>query len=68
MMYSFEGNVTRRPEQNLSGASSKKDTRDVLLKRAHLERQKREVFKINHKEEVMFRKCDFVTGTKKKIK
>lgn len=42
MMYSFEGNFKRRPEQNLAGAS-RKETRDVLLKRAHQERQKREV-------------------------
>ncbi|GLV39004.1 uncharacterized protein CBL_06003 [Carabus blaptoides fortunei] len=41
MMYSFEGNARRRPEQNLSGAS-RKESRDLLLKRAHLERQKRE--------------------------
>lgn len=42
MMYSFEGNARRRPEQNLAGAS-RKESRDLLLKRAHLERQKREV-------------------------
>lgn len=42
MSYSFEGNYKPKPEQNLSG-SSKKQTRDVLLKRAHEERQKRQV-------------------------
>lgn len=41
MNYSFEGNVSRRREQNLSGAS-RKDSREVLLRRAHFERQKRE--------------------------
>ncbi|XP_022903974.1 ubiquitin-protein ligase E3C [Onthophagus taurus] len=40
MTYSFEGNYRSRPEQNLSGAS-KENTRDVLLQRAHEERQKR---------------------------
>lgn len=42
MMYSFEGKADRRPEQNLSGAS-RKESRDVLIQRAHQERQKREV-------------------------
>lgn len=42
MMYSFEGKTGMKPEQNLSG-SSRKETREVLLKRAHEERQKREV-------------------------
>ncbi|KRT78249.1 hypothetical protein AMK59_6682 [Oryctes borbonicus] len=41
MSYSFEGNYRPKPEQNLSGAS-KKQTRDVLIKRAHEERQKRQ--------------------------
>lgn len=43
LSYSFEGNYRTRPEQNLSGAS-KKHSRDVLLQRAHEERQKRQVF------------------------
>lgn len=42
LSYSFEGNYRTRPEQNLSGAS-KKHSRDVLLQRAHEERQKRQV-------------------------
>lgn len=42
MSYSFEGNFRPKPEQNLSG-SSKKQTRDVLIQRAHEERQKRQV-------------------------
>lgn len=47
MSYSFEGNYRRKPEQNLSGAS-KKQTRDVLIKRAHDERQKRQVHSHNY--------------------
>lgn len=42
LSYSFEGNCRTRPEQNLSGAS-KKETRELLLNRAHEERQKRQV-------------------------
>lgn len=41
MSYSFEGNLRRRPEQNLSG-SSKKQTREALIQRAHEERLKRQ--------------------------
>lgn len=42
LSYSFEGNYRTRPEQNLSGAS-RKYSRDVLLQKAHEERQKRQV-------------------------
>lgn len=43
MMYSFEGKANRRPDQNLSGVT-RKETRSDLIKRAHEERQKREVY------------------------
>ncbi|XP_039276573.1 ubiquitin-protein ligase E3C isoform X2 [Nilaparvata lugens] len=40
-MYSFEGKFKSSPEQNLAGAS-RKEGRNELLQRAHLERMKRE--------------------------
>ncbi|XP_076073361.1 ubiquitin-protein ligase E3C-like [Mytilus galloprovincialis] len=40
-MYSFEGNFRRAPVQSLRGAS-KKDDKELLIKRAQTERQKRE--------------------------
>uniref|UniRef100_A0A1B6E9F9 HECT-type E3 ubiquitin transferase n=1 Tax=Clastoptera arizonana TaxID=38151 RepID=A0A1B6E9F9_9HEMI len=43
-MYSFEGEFRRLPEQNLAGAS-KKQEREELLNRAHLERLKREEYR-----------------------
>lgn len=42
LTYNFEGNYKTRPEQNLAGAS-KKDSLELLLNRAHEERQKRRV-------------------------
>lgn len=47
LSYSFEGNYRTKPEQNLSGASQKY-SRDVLLQRAHEERQKRQVKNVLH--------------------
>lgn len=41
-MYSFEGEFRKVPEQNLAGAS-RKEGRNELILRAHLERSKREV-------------------------
>ena len=42
-MFSFEGNFRRKPIQSLGGAS-KHEQRDILLHRAQVERQKREVW------------------------
>lgn len=42
VMYSFEGDFRRKPVQSLGGAS-KHQQRDILLQRAQIERQKREV-------------------------
>jgi len=41
-MYHFDGEFRRMPKQSLGGAS-KVEERDQLLRRAHLERIKREV-------------------------
>lgn len=46
-MYSFEGEFRRLPEQNLSGAS-RKEEREELLLRAHVERLKREVSLVHY--------------------
>lgn len=48
MSYAFDGNHRSRPEQNLSG-SSRKNTRDILLQRAHDERQKRQAERLRLK-------------------
>lgn len=41
IMYSFEGDYRRKPQQNLAGAS-RRDEKSVLLQHAQLERLKRE--------------------------
>ncbi|XP_066138710.1 ubiquitin-protein ligase E3C isoform X2 [Euwallacea fornicatus] len=41
LRYSFEGNLKTKPEQNLSGASTKL-SRDLLIQKTHEERRKRQ--------------------------
>lgn len=44
IMYSFEGDFRRKPQQNLAGASAQHKTdRDTLIQQLQQQRQKREV-------------------------
>lgn len=44
VMYSFEGDFRRKPQQNLAGASAQRKTdRDSLIQQSQQQRQKREV-------------------------
>lgn len=44
VMYSFEGDFRRKPQQNLAGASAQHKTdRDTLIQQLQQQRQKREV-------------------------
>lgn len=47
IMYSFEGDYRRKPQQNLAGAS-RRDEKSVLLQHAQLERLKREQQRKKH--------------------
>lgn len=48
VMYSFEGDFRRKPQQNLAGASSQRKTdRDALILQTQQQRQKREVEEFN---------------------
>ncbi|XP_076671002.1 ubiquitin-protein ligase E3C [Andrena cerasifolii] len=47
IMYSFEGDYRRKPQQNLAGAS-RRDEKSVLLQHAQFERLKREQQRLRH--------------------
>lgn len=47
IMYSFEGDYRRKPQQNLAGAS-RRDEKSVLLQHAQFERSKREQQRLRH--------------------